>query len=397
MKMHAAMVAISTLSKTKFIPSIDTIGVKLISFGATSGPIGIMIAAIAGLGLAWKLNLFGMKDDIDAAFKYIKDTSVDLKSSIGGGGGFSRGISSDAISGAGAFSGELKKLGEQSGITGEQIKTFDEIVAGWAEETKIANEAIAKSTEDLANIMQPTYDRLYEMSHTAEEIAIRGLNAQRDAQVEAVKALNLSVDAQAAALAKIAELYNIEVGLIITKLEEERDKQIEVAKTTEIGADAIAVAIRKIKGEYDPLIAKLNELATVTETSAERQVKAYERIIDAAGKLTTIKLPGGGIISTEVITAPNVGAEYYAPKLQTGTPLVTKTGLAVIHKNEAVLTPEQNKAYQSGRNHFTVNINNPIVRNDDDITKIKNQVKDGFEEATRQYSRKGNYTVPGMA
>jgi hypothetical protein len=388
-KLHASMVLISTLTKTTFIPSIGTMGAKMISFSLASGPIGIMTAAIAGLALAWKLNLFGMRDDWDKTVKYIKDTAVDLKSSIGSGGGFSRGISSDAISSAGAFSGELKKLGEQSGITGEQIKTFDEIVAGWAEETKMANEAIAKSTEDLANIMQPTYDRLYEMSHTAEEIAVRNLNAQRAASEEAVKALNLSTDAQATALAKIAELYNIEVGLIIGKLEEERDKQIEVAKTTEIGADAIAVAIRKIKGEYDPLIAKVNELANVTESSAARQVKAYEKIYDAAGKLTTIKLPGGGTISTEPITAPNVGADYYAPKLQTGTPLVTKTGLAVIDKGEAVLTPEQNKAYQSGGNNFNVNIYNPVVRNDDDITKIRNEVKKAHEELVRQYGRRG--------
>ena len=389
MKMHAAMVAISTLSKTTFIPSIDTIGARLISFGATSGPIGIMTLAIAGLGLAWKYNLLGMKDDMDAAFKYIQDTSVKLldgiksmvnglKDTLGGGGG-----------GAGAFSSEIKGFGEQLEITGGKIETFDEMVARMAEETKVANEAIAKSTQDLANIMQPTYDKLYEMSHTAEEVAVRSLNAQRDAQTEAVKALNLSADAQAMALTKISELYNIEVGLIISKLEEEKQKQIEVAIITEKSWETVGVATRKIRGEYDPLIDKLKELATETESSAARQVKAMQTIIDAAGKVTAIKLPGGGIISTEAITAPNVGAEYYAPKLQIGTPLVTKTGLAVIHKDEAVLTPEQNKAYQSGGSQFTVNINNPIIRNDDDITKIRNEVKRAHEELVRQYGRTG--------
>lgn len=290
-------------------------------------------------------------------------------------------------------------FGEEIGKTTNKIETFDEMVARMAEETKKANEAVAKSTEDLANIMQPTYDRLYEMSHTAEEIAVRSLNAQKAASEEAVKALNLSADTQAEALAKIAELYNIEVGLIIEKLEEEKQKQIEVAKTTEVGADAIAVAIRKIKGEYDPLIAKVKELATETETSAARQVRAYERIYDAAGKLTTIKLPGGGVISTETIIAPNVGPGYYAgptPTLQTGTSLVTKTGLAIIDKGEAVLTPEQNKAYQSGGNHFTVNINNPIVRNDDDITKIRNEINKALDESKRQFLRRGSELALGM-
>jgi methyl-accepting chemotaxis protein len=287
------------------------------------------------------------------------------------------------------LSTSISGFGEQLEITGGKIETFDEMVARMAEETKVANEAIAKSTQDLANIMQPTYDKLYEMSHTAEEVAVRSLNAQRDAQTEAVKALNLSTDAQAAALTKISELYNIEVGLIISKLEEEKQKQIEVAIITEKSWEAVGVVTRKIRGEYDPLIDKLKELATETESSAARQVKAMQTIIDAAGKVTAIKLPGGGIISTEAITAPNVGAEYYAPKLQVGTPLVTKTGLAVIHKDEAVLTPEQNKAYQSGGSQFTVNINNPIIRNDDDITKIRNEVKRAHEELVRQYGRTG--------
>jgi hypothetical protein len=386
MKMHAAMVAISTFSKTTFIPTLGNIGTKLASFGLTSGPIGIMTLAITGLGLAWKYNLAGMKDDTDKAFKYLQDTSVKLldgmksmvsglKDTLGGGAG-----------GAGAFFDFLKP--KPLDEFGNKIETFSEMVARWAEETKTANEAIAKSTEDLANIMQPTYDKLYEMSHTAEEVAVRALNAQKDAQIEAVKALNLSTDAQAAALTKITELYNIEVGLIITKLEEERDKQIEVAKTTEIGADAIAVAIRKIKGEYDPLIDKVNELATVTESSAARQVAAMQTVVNAAGKVTSVILPGGGTISTEPITAPNVGAEYYAPKLQTGTPLVTKTGLAVIEKGEAVLTPEQNKAYEYNKNSYSPTVY-VTVQGDGDENKIRRAVEKALEESARQYRRRG--------
>jgi methyl-accepting chemotaxis protein len=291
LKMRAAILAVSLASKTELVPSLSNLSAKLISFGVTSGPIGIMTLAIAGLGLAWKYNLLGMKDDMDAAFKYIRDTSVKLvdgmksmvnglKDTLGGGG-----------SAAGAFSGEIiknfKRSGEGFDEIGNKIETFDEMVARMAEETKAANEAIAKSTKDLANIMQPTYDKLYEMSHTAEEIAVRALNAQKDAQVEAVKALNLSVDAQAAALAKIAELYNIEVGLIIAKLEEEKQKQIEVAIITEKSWEAVGVATRKIRGEYDPLIDKLKELAIVTESSAARQVSALKAIITAQGVLLT--------------------------------------------------------------------------------------------------------------
>jgi hypothetical protein len=48
------------------------------------------------------------------------------------------------------------------------------------------------------------------------------------------------------------------------------------------------------------------------------------------------------------------------------------------------------------RGNVTVIINNPVIRNDDDITKIKNEIQKGFAEAGRQFDRTGE-VIPGMA
>ena len=355
------------------------------------------------------------------------------------------------------LSTSISGFGEQLEITGGKIETFDEMVARMAEETKAANEAIAKSTKDLANIMQPTYDKLYEMSHTAEEIAVRALNAQKDAQVEAVKALNLSVEAQAAALAKIAELYNIEVGLIISKLEEERDKQIEVAIVTEKSWEAVGVATRKIRGEYDPLIEKLKELAIVTESSAARQVSALKTVITAQGVLLTninnIQSAGSYAEAQAIVavnqakptTIPATTTKPTTTKPTTATPATIPSGATVTPSipipyvsNQVTTNAAGNvtsitlpgggtisigtKSYQLGtpyvpktglyqlhqgesvipKNQNTTNnknsyspIINVTVQGDGDIKKIKQVITQVLQDSARQFRRSGFELVPG--
>jgi len=174
-------------------------------------------------------------------------------------------------------------------------------------------------------------------------------------------------------------------------LEEEKQKQIKLAIVTEKSWEAVGIATRKIRGEYDPLINKIKELATETEKSGEKQIKAYERIYNAARKLTTIKLPGGGVISTEPIVAPNVGAEYYAPTFQTGTPYVPKTGLYQLHQGEKVIPASQNTTNNSYSPSIIVN-----VSGNGNVADIRRSVEKALEESARQYNRRGYELVPGM-
>ena len=77
--------------------------------------------------------------------------------------------------------------------------------------------------------------------------------------------------------------------------------------------------------------------------------------------------------------------------------MVRESGIAQIDKGEAVLTPEQNKAYQAGAKSYTININNPVVRNDDDISKMRQQFEEAMNKLIPEFGRSGNYSVPGMA
>ena len=85
------------------------------------------------------------------------------------------------------------------------------------------------------------------------------------------------------------------------------------------------------------------------------------------------------------------------PSHKEGISYVPKTGLALIHEGEGVLDPVENKAYQSGARSITVHINNPVVRNDDDISKMRQQFEEAMNGLIPEFGRSGNYTVPGMA
>ncbi|MCK4328336.1 phage tail tape measure protein [candidate division WOR-3 bacterium] len=86
------------------------------------------------------------------------------------------------------------------------------------------------------------------------------------------------------------------------------------------------------------------------------------------------------------------------PSHQKGISYVPETGLAYLHEGEGVLDREENRAYRSGgAKSYTININNPVVRDDGDIDKIKQQVREVMNETTRQFNRTGNVLIPGMA
>jgi hypothetical protein len=111
----------------------------------------------------------------------------------------------------------------------------------------------------------------------------------------------------------------------------------------------------------------------------------------------------GGTANTVAGAISNIGwggAESPATSgnwasFQHGTPYVPKTGLAVVHRGEEINPPGQ-RSYDQRKYSPTININNPIVRNDNDIYGIKKVVEQALEESNRQYDRRGYELVPGM-
>ena len=388
------LMAVAAFMKMKVAINVVIGALKLIGT-ASAGPIGILIGAVGSLYLAWETNLFGMRDITEDVFGSIKGNFVDLADTLGGGGG-----------GAGAFFDEIKeKVKELVPVNEGATESFTDLssalklVNKTGKESVEVNEEMLKSTQEFADAMQPIYDKLYEMYHTKEEVAVKAL-------------------------------------------EEERDAIIKTVKATEQSAEKIAEAIAKINLVYDGLISKVNGVASATESSANRQVAALQKIVDAAGKVTAVKLPGGGVISTGDYTGPVGGVQSagsyeeaqaivaanapnipstpstpstpYVPNVSTtnpsggttitlpgggtitngtpsyavGTPYVPKTQLALLHKGEAIIPATQNTYDQSNNNSTSLNIQPGAIN----IVTPKFSSADGqelFRQLERQIKMRG--------
>ena len=126
-----------------------------------------------------------------------------------------------------------------------------------------------------------------------------------------------------------------------------------------------------------------NEVIETIEEVGKKTSNIIQKIEDEAGKITGVILPGGGTITV-------AGTEI--PSLPHGTPYIPKTGLYKLDMGEKV-TPAAQNTYDQRKREINININNPVVRNDGDITKIKQQVEVAFWEFVRQYGRSG-YELP---
>jgi len=160
----------------------------------------------------------------------------------------------------------------------------------------------------------------------------------------------------------------------IARAKESMNKQIEILM---YGFDT-----------YNNELAKLDS-ATATHSSsmsnswgqvADEIEEVAEAAEEAAGKISA---PGWGGVSGGSAT----------PSYAVGTPYVPETSLAMVHKGEAIIPANQNT-----NNSFTptININNPVVRNDSDLSAIQRMVEQALNDSKRQFSRSGFELAPGM-
>ncbi|MBA7556539.1 hypothetical protein ES705_49251 [subsurface metagenome] len=175
--------------------------------------------------------------------------------------------------------------------------------------------------------------------------------------------------------------------------------QIKRATTalSNFSKEGVAAAIASIKMHFKPLLDSLvddiNRLTGVWKVMAEANLASlkesmYEQIsvikYGYEEYLKILESMGGGT---------DGGAIF--PSYQTGIRYVPKTGLAVIHRGEEINPPGQ-RSYDQRKYSNVVNVYNPVVRNDDDIYKIKKVVKDALDEDGRQSYRQGNEIMLGV-
>jgi methyl-accepting chemotaxis protein/phage host-nuclease inhibitor protein Gam len=465
------LMAVSAFIKAKSAIDNTTFALKLLNTKITilgtisTGPIGILIAAIGGLYIAWETNLFGMRDITEEVFASIKGNFVDLQNTLSGGGG-----------GAGAFFGEIGEEGKKvipifndmagaldivnkkagTNEWGQIIETYDEWVArleATAEATKGVTDKILelndplgyqiellnreadalreagveesiltdwyekaknKLTEDseatktaitlkekLADMTKTLTDKIYEFTHTDEEVKLRDINREYDALIENAKEVYTNYNELRLAIEAINEARQEEINSLnkaneavketVTKNEELKNSYEELKPaieeagkiaeqagilggstwegfTTQINnattalnnftAEGVAAAIANVYMKYAPMLQNLREdLETTTgvlHSITEAQIKQVKEWI----KEQTAIIKQGYSVYQNVLASMGSGSGSSSSLINSydvGTRYVPKTQLAIVHEGEEINPPGQ-RSYDQRKSNYTTSI-----------------------------------------
>ena len=390
LKMKASILAVSLASKTELIPSLNTLGAKMISFGATSGPIGIMTLAIVGLGIAWKLNLLGMQDDWDKTIKYIKDTSISfnlpegvksmvsgLKDTLGGGG-----------TGVGAFFGEIIK----TGVTPAVIE-----LTSYAEK-------LSKEIENLS---------------TSFELSQKYLSENNKSMSDTIRYYNDMINK----MTSLDSAYRGELSLLQAGTDEYKKKEEEINKNTK-GINEYKAALKDLITPLtglDLIDAQLAMLGTTAEDNKTKFVllekksgelkKALEEVIPGTGPALAFEAAikandqafkdlNTTVTATE-LSRLDANLTYVTKKFNEGKPSVSgykdqiyilKDQLDILQGNLDKLKPEDVgwaeaktavEEHQQALKDVTQAMNDLIIGKKP-LKDVLKDIVDGFKEATKE-------------
>lgn len=303
-----------------------------------------------------------------------------------------------------------------------------------------ALDKVAEAKKRLADLTKSLTDKIYEFTHTEEEVKLREINREYDLLIENAKEVYTSYNDLRLAMKAIneerqKEIDGLKEGGELKKeaIEDNKDladsykdlkKPIEESTeatrklgilggetweglTTQIKhtttalnnftKEAIAAAIANIKMHFKSLIDHIREtslaatgiwarMAEANIASLERSMSkqigivkyGYEEYQKILGSM------GGGEVRGAMFTSYQAGIRY-----------VPKTTLAVVHRGEEINPPGQ-RSYDQRRVYSpNINIYNPIIRNDDDINRMKRELQDVLDKDSRESLREGKETMLG--
>ena len=180
-------------------------------------------------------------------------------------------------------------------------------------------------------------------------------------------------------------------------------------KTNFLGIrDITAKVIDFVKELFNKFIVVINaikdKIVAIIKGIVEGVASAIEKVknIATGGISVGPAAPAGfGIGGTS--TPSYMTDEFYTPGIfknhAAGINYIPKNEIALLHEGEGVLNKEENRAYRSGANASyspTIHINNPVVRNDNDLTSMRRMLEQVLDEKKRQFFRSGQELAPGM-
>ena len=148
--------------------------------------------------------------------------------------------------------------------------------------------------------------------------------------------------------------------------------------------DKTKAVIEFLKGLFANFVKFISE-------SFNRLMKVIDAVKKAIASIKDISIKG---ITIGPVTPEGFGiGGTSVPSYQEGIAFVPRKAFYGLDPGERVLTAKENINYNQSKREINININNPVVRNDGDIAKIKQQVEKGYFELIRQYGR-GGYELP---
>ena len=310
------LMAISVIGHLKTAIVAVGAAIKVVTIAMAANPLGLAILATAALYTVWVTNFAGIRDFTVAVVDGIKKA-------------------------LGWLWDKVLWLGEKLGLFKRDVtEDFEEM-----------NQEITESAEGVAE---------------AAGKAATAIDNEATAAGEAIE----PVDTFATSNETLAD----NLGEVADKAKEASEKIKAYAEDVAENYIALSVAATESwEGFYAFWEAEAERSGTAivnaVEEVAEKIDNTLRKIKNAAGEITGIILPGGGVISTEPITAPNVGPDYY-------------------NKSTPSNASPNTNAYSP-----TVQV---TVQGDGDAAKIKQAVEQALDEAARQYNRRGFETVPGI-
>jgi hypothetical protein len=325
----------------------------------------------------------------------------------------------------------------------EELKaTIDKLNEGRKAEIALLDRQVtaldkaAEAKKKLADLTKSLTDKIYEFTHTEEEVKLRDINREYDLLIEnakevfkdyndlrkAIEAINKERQREIDGLKEGIELKDktIEDNKDLADSYKELKKPIEEAgeATKKLGIlggetwegltsrikhtttalnnftkEGIAATIANIKMHFKNLIDHIRETSLAATGIWARMAEANIASLEAsmAKQIGIVKY--GYEEYLKILESMGGGAGF--PSYQTGIRYVPKTTLAVVHRGEEINPPGQRSYDQRKVYSPNINIYNPIVRNDDDLNKIERLIKDILDKDSRERLRQGNEIMLG--